>query len=150
MLSLTFLKSLLFSFSSLFSFCSFPCFFLCVFCSLFQGFQGFCREENPRLLFGDPCFLTKKKQGLEGQGCFPGKGDNRRKSARICENLRLGSVCPLRFVPFSAPWKIAVAWGVSMGDWFLSNAGAGRSCALPMIGNGSEYCFESAISEERP
>ena len=26
----------------------------------------------------------------------------RRESAKICENLRLGSVCPLRFVPLSA------------------------------------------------
>ena len=39
------LQSLLFSFSSLFSFCGFPCFFV-RFCSLFQGFQGFSREEN--------------------------------------------------------------------------------------------------------
>ena len=30
--------------------------------------------------------------------CFPGEGENQRESARICENLRLGSVCPLRFV----------------------------------------------------
>ena len=32
--------------------------------------------------------------------CFPGiiEGENQRKSARIRENLRLGSVCPLRFV----------------------------------------------------
>ena len=37
---------------------------------------------------------------------FPGKGKNQRKCARICENLRLGSVCPLRFVPLSAPWLI--------------------------------------------
>ena len=32
-----------------------------------------------------------------------GKGKNLRKSARICESLRLGSVCPLRFVPLSVP-----------------------------------------------
>ena len=30
---------------------------------------------------------------------FLGKGENLQKSAKICENLRLGSVCPLRFVP---------------------------------------------------
>ena len=35
--------------------------------------------------------------------CFLGKGENLQKSAKICENLRLGSVCPLRFVPLSAP-----------------------------------------------
>ena len=38
--------------------------------------------------------------------CFPGKGENLREnlreSARICEYLRLGSVCPLRFAPLSA------------------------------------------------
>ena len=28
-----------------------------------------------------------------------GKGENLQESARICENLRFGSVCPLRFVP---------------------------------------------------
>ena len=33
--------------------------------------------------------------------CFLGK---RYESAKICENLRLGSVCPLRLVPSSAPW----------------------------------------------
>ena len=35
--------------------------------------------------------------------CLPGKGENQRKSARISENLRLGSVCPLRSVLLSAP-----------------------------------------------
>ena len=33
---------------------------------------------------------------------FSSKGENQRKSARICENPRLGSVCPLRFVLLSA------------------------------------------------
>ena len=33
---------------------------------------------------------------------FLGKSESLQKSARICENLRLGSVCPLRFVPLSA------------------------------------------------
>ena len=32
--------------------------------------------------------------------CFLGEGENLQKSAK---NLRLGSVCPLRFVPLSAP-----------------------------------------------
>ena len=36
--------------------------------------------------------------------CFLGKGENLQKSAKISEILRLGSVCPLRFVPLSAPW----------------------------------------------
>ena len=31
--------------------------------------------------------------------CFLGKGENLQKSAKICENLRLGSVCPLRVRP---------------------------------------------------
>ena len=35
--------------------------------------------------------------------CFLGKCENQQKSAKISENLRLGSVCPLRFVPLSAP-----------------------------------------------
>ena len=39
--------------------------------------------------------------------CFPGKDENLQKSAKICENLRksakMRSVCPLRFVPLSAP-----------------------------------------------
>ena len=35
--------------------------------------------------------------------CFLGKGENLQKSAKISENLRLDSVCPLRFVPLSAP-----------------------------------------------
>ena len=48
--------------------------------------------------------------------CFSGKGENLQKSAKICENLRSGSVCPLRFVPLSAPWinfprnYISVTW----------------------------------------
>ena len=29
--------------------------------------------------------------------------DNKMSDSKICENLRLGSVCPLRFVPLSAP-----------------------------------------------
>ena len=53
------LESSLFSFSSLFSLCGFPCFFV-RFCSLFQGFQGFCREENPRFFRGILAFFAKK------------------------------------------------------------------------------------------
>ena len=34
---------------------------------------------------------------------FLGEGENLQKSAKICENLRLGSVSPLSFVPLSAP-----------------------------------------------
>ena len=34
---------------------------------------------------------------------FLGRGENLQKSVKISENLRLGSVCPLRFVPLSAP-----------------------------------------------
>ena len=40
--------------------------FFCAFCSLFQGFQGFCREENPCFFGGSSLFLPKK-QGSEGQ-----------------------------------------------------------------------------------
>ena len=35
---------------------------------------------------------------------FQGKGENLQEAAKISENPRLGSVCPLRFVPWSAPW----------------------------------------------
>ena len=40
------------------------------FCSLFQGFQGFSREENPCFFRGTllQSFVAKKKQGLEDQG----------------------------------------------------------------------------------
>ena len=37
--------------------------------------------------------------------CFLRKGENLQESAKICENLRLGSVGPLRFVPLCAPWS---------------------------------------------
>ena len=45
---------------------------------------------------------------LKGNLCFPNalfsrEGGNQRRSARICENLRLGSLFPLRFVPLSTP-----------------------------------------------
>ena len=59
-ISLT-LESSLFSFSSLFPFCGFPCFFV-RFCSLFQGFQPFCREENPRFFRGIIAFFAKKSK----------------------------------------------------------------------------------------
>ena len=44
---------------------------------------------------------------------FSSKGENLQKSATISENLRLGSVCPLRFVPLSAPWSKLYCHGVS-------------------------------------
>ena len=57
------------------------------------------------------CGFLRKNRRFPAKICvspmlrFPGKGENQRKSARICENLRLGSVCPLRFVPLSAPFS---------------------------------------------
>ena len=45
-----------FSFSSLFSFCGFPCFFV-HFCSLFQGFPRVLQRGNPRFFRGDPRFF---------------------------------------------------------------------------------------------
>ena len=47
--------------------------------------------------------------------CFLGEGENLQKSAEICENLRLGSVCPLGFVPLGAPWSFA---GKKQGQTF--------------------------------
>ena len=46
-------------FSSFLKFRGFPCFFL-RFCSLFQGFEGFGREENPCFSSGDPRFSTHR------------------------------------------------------------------------------------------
>ena len=60
-----------------------------VFCGLLRKSTVFC--ENLR--FPNALFLRK--------------GENLQESAKICENLRLGSVCPLRFVPLSAPWSLA-------------------------------------------
>ena len=57
------------------------------FCSFLRKSAVFC--ENLRF----PNALFSKK---------------RRESAKISENLRLGSVCPLRFVPLSAPWIFVV------------------------------------------
>ena len=37
------------------------------FCSLFQGFQGFCREENPRFFWGILAFFAKKAR-IGGSG----------------------------------------------------------------------------------
>ena len=44
-----------------FWFCGFPCFFV-RFYSLFQGFQGFGREENPCFFSGDPRLFAKKNK----------------------------------------------------------------------------------------
>ena len=41
--------------------------FVVHFCSLFQGFQGFCREEI-LVFFGGSSLFSPKQQGLEGQG----------------------------------------------------------------------------------
>ena len=63
-------QSSLFSSSSFFSFCGFPCFFG-RFCSLFQGFEGFRREEILVFFFsGSPCFffLFAKKARMGGSG----------------------------------------------------------------------------------
>ena len=63
-----------------------------VFCGFLRFSAVFC--ENQRF---------SAKICVSQMLCFPGKGENLQKSAKICENLRLGSVCPLRFVPLSAP-----------------------------------------------
>ena len=61
--------------------------------------------------------------------CFLGKGENQRKSARICENLRLGSVCPLRFVPLSAPTTTRSSkqkTPKALAGWPRSRTGTGK------------------------
>ena len=52
--------------------------------------------------------------------CFLRKGENLQTSAKISEKLRLGSVCPLSFVPLRAPWlwgnKTPQVWGKWRSD----------------------------------
>ena len=57
---------LLFSFSCLFSFSDFPCFFLCVFSFLFQGFYGFREERNPFFFGVSLAFFQKTRVGGSG------------------------------------------------------------------------------------
>ena len=63
---------------------------------------------------------------------FLGKGENQPELVKIGDDLCLGSVCPFRFVPLSAPWErihrsVMLACGDS-GGWSMSWAAAWSRC----------------------
>ena len=65
------LQSLLFSFSMLFSFSDFPCFFFCAFFLSFPRISGVPRREKPLLFSGFPLlFFKKARVGGSGLRCF--------------------------------------------------------------------------------
>ena len=102
-ITLTF-QSLFFRFPRLFRFVVFLFFVLS--CSLSQGFQGFCGEENPFFFQGILAFCQKGKDWRGREGAYPTGGCRKTSFVDACQTQQcVRGTCSGFFVIYSRQYK---------------------------------------------